>query len=508
LPVSISGAFLINYLSSLLSVSLILFLPPMLALGLALVWAKGPAMLVVLPLLASFLFALTALTYQFQGWLASLMVNKRRRRTVIVVVTFLFILMCQLPNLINFLRPWDDQTADEVSTRYQEQGAELLRALSAQEITKEQYDQRLNAIHAAQANERAEANQRVLTQWDQTITLVNLILPPGWLPYGAKAAADGSVWPGMLALMAFTLLGSLSLWRAYRTTLRLYTGTFTSGARRPVVPKIAKPTRPWPNRLERRIPGISEPATAVALNTFQSLLRAPEAKMLALGPIVLAVLFGVLLYLNRDEVPVLLRPYLAYGALLLVLTCMIQILANQFGFDRNGFRTFVMAPSPRVDILLGKNLAMAPFALVLGLVFLLLLQILAPMRLDYLLTVLPGMATMYLAFCFFANLLTIYTPMHVTPGTLKPSNPRLIPILLQLVFFMLFPVVLAPLLLPIGLQMLSEHWAGIGWWPIALVLSVLELALVVFLYRLLLPWQGRLLHEREQEILAQVTSKD
>ena len=37
-----------------------------------------------LPVMAAFLFALTAITYQFQGWLASMMSNPRKRRTVIV----------------------------------------------------------------------------------------------------------------------------------------------------------------------------------------------------------------------------------------------------------------------------------------------------------------------------------------------------------------------------------------------------------------------------------------
>src|SRR5207247_1499819 len=66
------------------------------------------AMLVVLPLVAAFALAVTALTYQFQGWLASMMVNPRRRRTVIVLLTAGFILLFQLPNLINIMRPWDD----------------------------------------------------------------------------------------------------------------------------------------------------------------------------------------------------------------------------------------------------------------------------------------------------------------------------------------------------------------------------------------------------------------
>src|SRR5207253_6153784 len=42
LPVSPTGAFLLNYLSSLVSLSLALFLPAMAGLGLAQVFVKGP----------------------------------------------------------------------------------------------------------------------------------------------------------------------------------------------------------------------------------------------------------------------------------------------------------------------------------------------------------------------------------------------------------------------------------------------------------------------------------
>src|SRR5260370_18864679 len=69
LPVSLKSAFLINYLSSLLSLSMVLFLPAMIALSLALVLAKGPGMLLLLPLLAGFLLMVTGITHQFQGWL-------------------------------------------------------------------------------------------------------------------------------------------------------------------------------------------------------------------------------------------------------------------------------------------------------------------------------------------------------------------------------------------------------------------------------------------------------
>src|SRR5204863_6821975 len=87
LPVSPSGAFVINYLSSLFSLTLIAFLPGMVGLIVGQVFAGSVAMLLALPLLAAFLLAVTALTYQFQGWMAALMSNPRRRRTVIVFVT-------------------------------------------------------------------------------------------------------------------------------------------------------------------------------------------------------------------------------------------------------------------------------------------------------------------------------------------------------------------------------------------------------------------------------------
>jgi hypothetical protein len=43
--------------------------------------------------------------------------------------------------------------------------------------------------------------------------------------------------------------------------------------------------------------------------------------------------------------------------------------------------------------------------------------------------------------------------------------------------------------------------------PICLPLTVLMCAVVLFLYRLALPWQGRLLQAREQKILMVVTTK-
>src|SRR5262249_46600722 len=127
LPVSANGAFLINYFSSLVRLSLIIFFPVMLGYSVALVVVKGIRMLPVLLLVASFLLMVTGLTYQFQGWLASLMSNPRRRRTVIMLTTVTFVLIAQLPNLLNFVGPWGPRQHEARAKAMNQESAELIR---------------------------------------------------------------------------------------------------------------------------------------------------------------------------------------------------------------------------------------------------------------------------------------------------------------------------------------------------------------------------------------------
>src|SRR5439155_15992091 len=190
--------------------------------------------LLLLPLLAAFLLMVTALTYQFQGWLASLMVNQRRRRTIIVLVTAAFILICQLPSLLTVWRQPGQQPA-EAGAALSKQQAELQRALSAGEITEAEYRRRFEEV-VRQREAQIEPTRQTWKEFEGTARLLNVLLPPGWLALGAMSLAEGQVVPALLGTFGLTLLGTASLWRAYRTTLRLYTGQFTSGRRRRAVP--------------------------------------------------------------------------------------------------------------------------------------------------------------------------------------------------------------------------------------------------------------------------------
>jgi hypothetical protein len=509
LPVSLSGAFLVNYLSSLFSVNLLLFVPAMLGLALGQLLARGPALLVVFPLLAALVLMITALTYQFQGWLAALMSNKRRRRTVIVLVTAGFVLLCQLPNLLNVLHPWrPDHRQDALAQKLDRETAELDRSLKAGKITPAEYGQKWVQ---AQAEYRAGVKEREQRTWQEAAEaaqVVNLVLPPGWLPLGAMGAAEGDVRLALLGTLGLALIGGVSLWRSYRTTVRLYTGQL--GVRKRPARAAAPAAAPAPGGVrlvEWRLPWVSEQAAAVALAGFRGLLRAPEVKMLLLTPLILVLVFGSMLFTRSLDLPREARPVVAFGGMAMVLLSMGQLVGNQFGFDRAGFRVFVLCPARRRDILLGKNLAFAPLALGLGVVAVVLVEVLYPLRPDHLLATVPQFVAMYVVFCLLANWLALFAPMPIAAGSLKPSNPSVIPMLLHLLFVAVLPVALAPMLLPLGLEAVLGELDYLPGVPVHLILSVLECVVLLLLYRLALGWQGSLLQSREQHILKIVTAR-
>ena len=149
-------------------------------------------------------------------------------------------------------------------------------------------------------------------------------------------------------------------------------------------------------------------------------------------------------------------------------------------------------PAPRRDILLGKNLAFAPVALGMAAIVLTIVQVLCPMRLDHFLAMFPQYVSMFLLFCIFTNLLSIYAPVYVAAGSLKPSNPKLSTVLLQMVMFLfLFPLTQAPTLLPLGIEAVLRFLGWPAGVPICLVLSLVECAVVVVIYHFSLDWQGR-----------------
>jgi len=483
-PISVSGLFLINYVASILSehIAVFLFIPAMLGLSLGLVIVRGVGMLWLFPLLLAFLLMVTAVTYQFRGWLAVLMLNKRHRRTVVTVVTLVSILLFQLPYL---------------STRV--------------------FGGRRSRRPAITSNEQA----------GQIAKTVSMTVPLGWLPYGAMASAEGRYLPPALGILGMSLIGAVSLRRSYRTTVRLYTGNYGSGqtkktqtknATKAAVtsPREAMANVPAPlsqsagarSFLEMQLPWVSEQASAVAVTTFRSLTRAPEAKMVLLSPLIMIFIFGTSVLKMSSHPGEFTRPLMASAVLAMLLFGMGQLAGNQFSFDRSGFRNFVLAAAPRREILLGKNLALAPIILGLALVAMIVLQVAFPMRLDYFVAALFQMVTMFLLYCLFSNFISILNPTATTAGSLKPAvKPSGKTLLFGLLTMALFPFALAPSMMPLGLEV-GLHW--LGWFPgipISLLFSLGEALAVGYLYSWVLDRQGELLQSRELRILEVVSAR-
>jgi hypothetical protein len=227
-----------------------------------------------------------------------------------------------------------------------------------------------------------------------------------------------------------------------------------------------------------------------------------------LSPLILVLVFGSLLLSGAANPPAPLRPLIATGAMAAALLGTAQVACNLFGFDRDGFRVFVLSAVPRREILLGKNLALAPVALTLQVVLFILVELVYLPRVDYFLAGIPQLLVMYLLFCMTANWLSILAPMRIAAGSFKAANPKGVVLLLHLAFVFLFPLMLAPALLPAGVQLLVETLVGERGIPIALVLALAECVGLVYLYRLCLTWQGQALQAREQAILEAVTKKD
>jgi ABC-2 type transport system permease protein len=499
LPVSLSGVFLMNYVSSLYSLNTILFGPAMLGLALGLMLSKGPILLLLFPLMAAFFLMVTALAYQFRGWLASLMENKRRRRTIVTLLTLLMVMIFQLPNILSFRARNRFPNAAFVEERNK-----LDRRLASREIDRDEYQRQAEQIRNKYGVPQPGSSRSALQEIETRARTANLYIPAGWLPYGVVTLLEGRVTPALFATAGLALIGAISLARSYKTTLRLYTGQFKGKKpRRAAVAVEIRDVEPKAaGFLEKQLPWLSDQASAITLACIRSLIRAPEAKMMLLTPVIFTLVFGSAFLRAHSDPPQIMRPVMAALIVGFILLGMAQLAGNQFGFDRNGFRVFVLSGASRRDILLGKNLALMPFALGLGMIAIILLQVAYPMRVDHWIAAAVQMISMYLVYCVINNFLSIFAPTAIAFGSLRPMRPKGMAMLIQIVFaFILMPIALGLSLIPLGIEYFFPSL------PVYLLLTLVSLATVAYFYFYVLDIQGRILHQREQDILVTVAAK-
>ncbi len=476
LPISLKDIFFVNYLASHLTLSIILFLPLVLGLCLGLLLRGQWLMIWMFPLVLGLVFMITAWTYCLRGWLVTLMVNKRRRRAIIAGITFGFILISQLPNLLG----------------------NILHNREPHRVTTTESTQNDKQTIPAENNKRQTLPSELL--------MAHKVIPFLWVANGAMSLAGGNILPAILGTAGGFLLGGLGLRRAYRSTIRFYTGqtVHKKTAHKPKAKKII--TRK--NFLERKLPGVSDEAAALALGFFRSLTRAAEVKMMLATNLFIFLIFGVSILMRRSaDLSDTFKPFIATGAVMFTFFGMSQLMFNLFGSDRNGFRSLVLSPVPRKYILLGKNLTFLPVAICIGLILLTIVRFAANVSLVIILAAILQLIAAFLLLSIAGNLVSVLVPYRVAPGSMKRTKTSTVTTLMLIMSRLLFPTMMLPIFLPPGFGLLFFRS---DWFAAALMnifLSAILLALLFFFYQLSLVPLGNLLQQQEKKILDVVTKE-
>ncbi len=535
LPVSFSQAFAINYLSSLINLPLMSMCAFSFGFIVGSCFSVGPiALLFPIPFVV-FLIAITALTYQLQGWLAAIMANPRRRQLVMIAIPLCIILVSQLPSFLAMRFASEDskrarqQQADNNSAKQEDKKGDNSREPSEQAVVldsdssgSEESSEELKSIQEKERKEKRERERaKNVALWIGRLRQANLCVPPLWMAGCIESMMAGTFHVVWLTI-AMGVIAFVSLRRNYRQTLRFYKGetdSRSSTTRRLSTTRSEQetsgPSHVLPlgesRRLllvERRFPMVSEDTSAIISMTLKSMTRAPEVKLYLLLPLMVPfILFGVLKAWEPPKIDELKAAIVVgFSACSLFITS--GLLGNVFAYDRAGFRAFVLSPLRRDRILLGRNLATVPFLFLQTILMAFAIGVYFGMSIDKFFCAVFLSASILPLFCLLTNVMAILTPFPLAAGSIQPKQFNLVPILFSLALSMLMPAMTVVALIPLGIEWFMDQFVkSTSFVPYALLLSIPWLLGSLYLYRWLLPWEGKLLASREKELLRIVTSK-
>lgn len=527
LPVSPRGVLLLNYVASLLSFQFIMFVPTVIAMGVVVAIKYGGWSWLVPPLVLSFLFMVTALVSAIRSWLGTLMTDPRRRRQLIAYGTSGLVLVSLTPVFLDSLGAGVFKKAREPGREHRRQVQLLDAKLGKREISEDAHRQGVAAL-----DEAREAASQARYDWIAArIRLANRLVPFGWLPQGVESATAGSAGTAILCLLGMGLIGGWGLHGAWKRELRIQSGGFhgrtpvadpapgSSGGHRgdrfaenrQSLEEGADAGVPvWrPNWVEGRVTGLSPQAAAIAWSTLRGFSRAAEVKLVLLWPLLVLVLMIGGAFSGRSwGLATETRTLAGIGICFLTMMLAMQILGNQFGYDRDGFRCLVLVPVSEREILLGKNVAALPFAAGMGILGLVFIQCFLNLEWLHFVGTVFQLGMMIIVGFLVSNLLSILTPLAVKPGSMQPKNLKMGVVLLQMLLFLLMPLAMIPAILPLGLEWLVSEVPGWRSVPFYVVSSAAGFLVAAGLYRPLLLWQGDLLYRRRTWILETVTQLD
>lgn len=183
-------------------------------------------------------------------------------------------------------------------------------------------------------------------------------LPPGLTARGIAAASRGDylLSAGFLAVMLALVAGTLAL--SAWLMQRVYTGAVTgAGGPRPARASAEAPRAAAPSGLATRLPPV---VAALLEKETKHLRRDPYYKhaLLQSAYVLAIVAFGSLGPMHRDAgAPSITGGAALWSALGILLMLESQFAFNSFGVEGAAAATLLLFPSPRRQIIIGKNLA-------------------------------------------------------------------------------------------------------------------------------------------------------
>jgi hypothetical protein len=401
--------------------------------------------------------------------------------------------------------------------------------------------------------------------WTQ---ILDSVCPFFWLAdmfSGMSLLGDWS----LIWLPCMWLISAWSLRSNYRMTRRYYQNGFdtesalsnkrskdlagSSSAR--VTAAVDSSTVHW---TERTFPGLSQQASAIASITWTLFWRSPQLKLAMFIPLLQPLFFIVLFSQKPFVAPPLVQPPSPtvvqapedqstaagtpsaqepltkkktprqnpatfehplplgtqyQGFYLLAFTVFSTYLgssfaSNIFGFDRSGFRFWVLSGLPRSEILRGRNWMFGVMVLVIAVAVMIgtnLLWRYSWLRALEALIAFVAYLPLYLAL---SNVISILAPFPMAAQGFQPKEFNWKSVVLNLALSTIIPILMGLCSIPWAIEFgLHSAIPASQKLPIALLLMPLLVGCSWWLYERFLEIVGELLHSREKNLLVVVTSQ-
>ncbi|MDQ3488320.1 MAG: hypothetical protein M3468_11380 [Acidobacteriota bacterium] len=196
-----------------------------------------------------------------------------------------------------------------------------------------------------------EPREPVLPAWTGSYASRALGLHPAQMfTTGTQAAVTGQRRAAVRSLVGLGIVVTVLHGLGLMAFLKVLNSPGSTGARRHA---------PMSTLWTRRIPGLSQGASAVALAQLRLAMRTPRGRSIMLSPLAMLLIFGVMMYRGSGTVDF--GPFhfgsglgLATFAAAICMLSILPIAMNQFAVDGAGLTMTLLSPLPDADLLAGK----------------------------------------------------------------------------------------------------------------------------------------------------------